>query len=186
VAQVASAAPADPPTAAFTDAPPVVPTVLKGLDLAALEKTWQRVRLTSGARELVATMRARGALTALVSGGFTFFTDKVAAKLGFDVHRSNRLLDDGATLTANPNPVTNSSGGVGQTTISWNAPGSQLIQIRLNSPSGTLFTYNYGSGSMATGQWVTDGMTFYLQDVTGGKSLTPANTLATLTVHVKH
>jgi phosphoserine phosphatase len=73
--------------------------MLKGLDLAALEKTWQRVRLTSGARELVATMRARGALTALVSGGFTFFTDKVAAKLGFDVHRSNLLLDDGATLT---------------------------------------------------------------------------------------
>ena len=47
--------------------------MLKGLDLATLEKTWQGVRLTAGARELVATMRARGALTALVSGGFTLF-----------------------------------------------------------------------------------------------------------------
>jgi phosphoserine phosphatase len=73
--------------------------MLKGLDLGALEKTWQQVRLTPGARELVATMRARGALTALVSGGFTFFTGKVAAELGFDVHRSNRLLDDGRALT---------------------------------------------------------------------------------------
>lgn len=73
--------------------------MLKGLELAALEKTWQGVRLTSGARELVATMRAHGALTALVSGGFTFFTKRVAAKLGFDVHRSNLLLDDGTTLT---------------------------------------------------------------------------------------
>jgi phosphoserine phosphatase len=73
--------------------------MLKGLELGALEKTWQQVRLTSGARELVATMRARGALTALVSGGFTFFTGKVAAELGFDVHRSNILLDDGAALT---------------------------------------------------------------------------------------
>ena len=73
--------------------------MLKGLDLAALEKTWQRVRLTPGAVELVATMRSRGALTALVSGGFTFFTGKVAAKVGFDVHRSNLLLDDGSTLT---------------------------------------------------------------------------------------
>ena len=73
--------------------------MLKGLDLDALEKTWQRVRLTSGARELVATMRARGALTALVSGGFTFFTGKVTTELGFDVHRSNVLLDDGSALT---------------------------------------------------------------------------------------
>jgi phosphoserine phosphatase len=55
--------------------------------------------LTSGAQELVATMRAKGALTALVSGGFSFFTSKVAAQLGFDVHRSNTLLDDGAALT---------------------------------------------------------------------------------------
>ena len=74
-------------------------TMLKGLDLDALEKTWQRVRLTEGARELVATMRAKGALTALISGGFSFFTGKVAAELGFDIHRSNVLLDDGAALT---------------------------------------------------------------------------------------
>jgi phosphoserine phosphatase len=58
-----------------------------------------QVQLTQGARELVATMRSKGALTALVSGGFTFFTGKVAAELGFDVHRSNILLDDGSTLT---------------------------------------------------------------------------------------
>ena len=73
--------------------------MLKGLDVGALEKTWQQVRLTPGARELVATMRAHGALTALVSGGFTFFTGKVAAQLGFDLHRANILLDDGAALT---------------------------------------------------------------------------------------
>jgi phosphoserine phosphatase len=73
--------------------------MLKGLDLGALEKTWQQVRLTAGARELVATMRTKGALTALVSGGFTFFTAKVATQLGFDVHRSNTLLDDGLVLT---------------------------------------------------------------------------------------
>ncbi len=73
--------------------------MLKGLDLDALEKAWAQVRLTPGAAELVATMRAKGALTALVSGGFTFFTGRVTAQLGFDVHRSNILLDDGAVLT---------------------------------------------------------------------------------------
>jgi phosphoserine phosphatase len=74
-------------------------SMLKGLKIDALEKAWERIHVTPGAQELVATMRARGALTALVSGGFSFFTGKVAAQLGFEVHRSNVLLDDGATLT---------------------------------------------------------------------------------------
>jgi phosphoserine phosphatase len=73
--------------------------MLRGLPVDALEQTWQRVRLTAGARELVATMRAHGAYTALVSGGFTFFTGRVATLAGFDMHRSNVLLDDGAALT---------------------------------------------------------------------------------------
>jgi phosphoserine phosphatase len=73
--------------------------MLRGLPLDALERTWERVRLTGGAHELVATMRAHGAYTALVSGGFSFFTSRVAALCGFDMHRSNRLLDDGNALT---------------------------------------------------------------------------------------
>ncbi len=44
-----------------------------------------------GARELVATMRARGAYTALVSGGFGFFTGKVRAMLGFDFDQANEI-----------------------------------------------------------------------------------------------
>ena len=73
--------------------------LLKGLKLDALEQTWQGTRLMPGAVELVRTMKAHGAFTALVSGGFTFFTSRVAALCGFDVHRSNVLPDDGAVLT---------------------------------------------------------------------------------------
>jgi phosphoserine phosphatase len=73
--------------------------MLKGLSLDALEKTWARTKLTPGARELVATMRKHNATTALVSGGFTFFTGRVAEMLGFHLHRANTLLDDGAALT---------------------------------------------------------------------------------------
>jgi phosphoserine phosphatase len=73
--------------------------MLKGLPVDALDRTWQRIRLTPGACELVATMRAHGAYTALVSGGFSYFTSRVAAVCGFDRHRSNTLLDNGATLT---------------------------------------------------------------------------------------
>jgi len=73
--------------------------MLKGLKLDALEKTWVQTSLTPGARELVATMRAHNATTALVSGGFTWFTGRVAEQIGFDVHRANTLLEDGAALT---------------------------------------------------------------------------------------
>jgi phosphoserine phosphatase len=73
--------------------------MLKGLGLDALEQTWHRTELTGGAAELVATMRAHGAVTALVSGGFTYFTARVAERVGFDIHRANLLIDDGAALT---------------------------------------------------------------------------------------
>ena len=72
--------------------------MLKGLTVSALEQTWRGLHLTGGAMELVATMRAHGAYTALVSGGFTYFTSRVMARVGFDTHRSNELLDDGRVL----------------------------------------------------------------------------------------
>jgi phosphoserine phosphatase len=80
--------------------------MLKGLPIDALDQTWNRIRLTPGASELVATMRARGALTALVSGGFSFFTGRVAEKVGFELHRSNELLHaDGALLGTVAEPI---------------------------------------------------------------------------------
>jgi phosphoserine phosphatase len=83
----------------FSEALRLRVSMLQGLGLDALEKTWARTKLTPGARELVATMRAHNATTALVSGGFSFFTGRVAEMLGFHVHRANVLLDDGEKLT---------------------------------------------------------------------------------------
>jgi phosphoserine phosphatase len=73
--------------------------MLQGLELSALERAWRGTHFTPGARTLVATMRSFGATTALVSGGFTYFTERVAAELGFDLQRANILLDNGSTLT---------------------------------------------------------------------------------------
>ena len=73
--------------------------MLRGLPLAALERTWAGVRLAPGAHTLVATMRANGARAVLVSGGFTAFTSRVAVLCGFDAHQANMLLDDGTALT---------------------------------------------------------------------------------------
>lgn len=58
----------------------------------------ERITLTPGGRELVATMRANGAYTALVSGGFTAFTGPLAAMIGFDMHRSNELVEEHGRL----------------------------------------------------------------------------------------
>lgn len=73
---------------------------LKGLARDALQRTYdERVRLNPGARTLVRTMAAHGARCVLVSGGFTFFTTRVAEAAGFHASRANVLLDDGAALT---------------------------------------------------------------------------------------
>jgi phosphoserine phosphatase len=74
--------------------------LLKGLPLSALARVYaERVRLNPGARALTATMRGHGGHAVLVSGGFTFFTERVAADAGFDSHQANRLVDDGRVLT---------------------------------------------------------------------------------------
>ena len=73
--------------------------LLKGLALTALQRVYdERVRLNPGAKALLATMRAHGAKTLLVSGGFTFFTKRVAAAAGFESEQANVLLDDGTKL----------------------------------------------------------------------------------------
>ncbi|MDP1907501.1 MAG: phosphoserine phosphatase SerB, partial [Hyphomicrobium sp.] len=74
--------------------------LLEGLPVSVVEEVLRdRIRLTAGARILVATMRANGARTCLVSGGFTLFTDRVAAMIGFDEARANTLtLIDGHKL----------------------------------------------------------------------------------------
>jgi phosphoserine phosphatase len=72
--------------------------LLKGLGADAIDRCHaERVVLMPGARALIRTMRAHGARTVLVSGGFTVFADRVAAAIGFDRALSNRLgLADGA------------------------------------------------------------------------------------------
>ena len=67
-------------------------SLLKGLPATVVDEVIRdRIRLTPGARTLVMTMRANGAYTCLVSGGFKSFTDRIAAMIGFQENRSNTL-----------------------------------------------------------------------------------------------
>ena len=65
--------------------------LLKGLPASVLNETAERIRIMPGARSLLATSRAAGVRTALVTGGFTVFAEPIAASLGFDRVVANRL-----------------------------------------------------------------------------------------------
>jgi phosphoserine phosphatase len=74
--------------------------LLKGLPVGVVDEVLEkRITLTPGGRELVMTMRAHGAWTCLISGGFTLFTNAIAAKIGFEENRANRLLVEDGKLT---------------------------------------------------------------------------------------
>jgi phosphoserine phosphatase len=73
--------------------------LLEGLEIEVIDRLIaNRITLASGGRELVATMRRHGAWTALISGGFTAFTSRIAERLGFDENRANRLLHENGRL----------------------------------------------------------------------------------------
>src|SRR5258708_26139858 len=74
--------------------------LLKGLPVSVVDEVLKkRITPTPGGRELVMTMRAHGAYTCLISGGFTLFTNAVAAMLGFQENRANELMVENGKLT---------------------------------------------------------------------------------------
>lgn len=73
--------------------------LLTGRDAAIIEPVLNAIDYSSGAHALVATMRTHGAIAALISGGFTMFTDKVQAELGFHASRANVFDIVDGTLT---------------------------------------------------------------------------------------
>ena len=73
--------------------------LLKGLPVSVVDEVIEkRITLTPGGKELIATMKASGGYTALVSGGFTVFTSRIAAVLGFHENRANILLEEEGKL----------------------------------------------------------------------------------------
>lgn len=95
--------------------------LLAGLPATVVEEVIEkRITLTAGGRTLVATMRANGARTCLVSGGFTLFTARVAAMIGFDEHRGNTLEISDGKLT----------GRVAEPILGREAKRATLIELR--------------------------------------------------------
>jgi len=107
--------------------------LLKGLPAAMIDTVLaDRVRLTPGGPTLVATMRAHGAYTCVVSGGFTAFTASLAAAIGFDEQRANTLLVDAKGLL---------TGEVAEPILGREAKRDSLLELRARfrlDPAATL------------------------------------------------
>ena len=84
-------------------------------------------------------------------------------------------------IKAKPNPVptTEQQPNVGATTLQWHAYGTEIIEVRLGAPDGPLVCRSGPQGKHATGHWVADGTSFYLQNALAKK---PHSLLSTLGV----
>tara|TARA_R110000868_G_scaffold113649_1_gene304795 strand:+ start:2231 stop:3115 length:885 start_codon:yes stop_codon:yes gene_type:complete len=112
--------------------------LLKGLPLASLESVYRnRITEMPGGRTLVATMKKHGATCALVSGGFTFFTERVAAAVGFDINRANTLLFVDGKL----------SGEVGTPILGRQAKIDSLVELRDKTGLPKIATLAVGDGA---------------------------------------
>jgi hypothetical protein len=99
---------------------------------------------------------------------------------------STGITTAGMKLTADPNPIVVRDGsGKGQATLSWHAPGISSTEIRVNTVDGPILARGGPFGTVQTGKWVTNGMTFYLQDSSGGKAQSGDSTLARVSVIVQ-
>lgn len=73
--------------------------MLKGLSESALEQAYQQIELSPGATTAVRTMKANGTHCLLISGGFTFFTSRIAEKIGFHEQMANDFMIENGKLT---------------------------------------------------------------------------------------
>jgi phosphoserine phosphatase len=113
--------------------------LLQGLPVTVVDEVLrERIRLTPGARTLVMTMRANRARTCLVSGGFTLFTDRISAMIGFDAARANRLtVVDGHKL----------EGRVAEPIFGRDGKRAALIELRSELGLGKEETMAVGDGA---------------------------------------
>jgi phosphoserine phosphatase len=116
--------------------------MLKGLGVEALQRAYdERVRLNPGAETLVKTMAAHGTRCVLVSGGFTFFTSRVAQVVGFHANRANTFIIEDERL----------AGAVGEPILGKEAKLAALTEesIALGIPLSDTLTVGDGANDLA-------------------------------------
>jgi phosphoserine phosphatase len=123
--------------------------LLKGLAVEVVDKVLSsRIRVTPGARPLIATMKAAGAHTTLVSGGFTAFVAPIAERIGFDDSRANELLVNGGRF----------SGRVAEPILGAEAKEAALVEISARLGIELSETLAVGDGANDSGMILKAGL----------------------------
>src|ERR1700736_3686529 len=123
--------------------------LLRGLAVGVVDEVLkQRITPTPGGRELVMTMRAHGAYTCLISGGFTLFTNAVAAMIGFQENRANELKVEDGKL----------SGQVAEPILGRAAKLATLIELRESFDLDEIDTLVTGDGANDLGMIAAAGL----------------------------
>ena len=124
-----------------------------------------------------------GAAADGASGDATY--QQLAARLANELRARAAAPTVVTSLRAEPEHIIDSDGsGLGVTELVWTISPPRQCEIHLLAPDGKLFAVASSSGRSKTEKWVRDGMKFFLQDVSGGRALTPENTLGEVTVRV--
>ena len=124
-----------------------------------------------------------------VQNGMTFYLQNVSN--GLPLTAANTLATVTMTavtprsgsIMAQPEPISSRRTRIGRNDnhLDQCRTGTTQVEVHVDAPNGNMFAgSNPGTYSLATGHWVRNGTTFYLQDVSNGQPLTPANTLATV------
>ncbi|MBU1174680.1 MAG: phosphoserine phosphatase SerB [Alphaproteobacteria bacterium] len=112
--------------------------LLRGLERRRIEQIRrERITYAPGGRALVQTMKAHGAHTALISGGFTYFADHIGRRIGFDEIVANELIFDGDRLT----------GEVGKPIVDKSTKARRLIELIAEHQLATAQTLAVGDGA---------------------------------------
>lgn len=90
----------------------------------------------------------------------------------------------GTSLWADPNPITSDGSGLGETTVAWSTNAAH-VELRIGSAGGRMFGSGGQKGKAVTDKWVTNGMTFYLQNMDAPDPSSPEATLGVLSVTVQ-
>ncbi len=111
--------------------------LLKGLPESLLAEAGRRIRITPGASELVATMRAHGAYAVLVSGGFRLYTGRIRDALGFDLDIANELVIENGRI----------AGTLGEPILARNAKLDSLKRVAADQGVPLAATLAVGDGA---------------------------------------
>jgi hypothetical protein len=120
---------------------------------------------------------------ALTGGGCSLLKGKSG-----QAHSPNHPSQENAvratsSISASPNPArVCDPSTVGVTTLTWTSETATSLEVHVSSPAGALFSRSGPTGSATTGEWVKDGMIFFLQDTSNNQPSTPFTTLASVTV----